>query len=134
MRLTAREHPEAVRRYAHVRPAPPWRTRCPRICPGTSHACTLAKGHRGPHVSHAGRRRVVAVWDGAHPAAPPESRRRVSEVRRPVGLRVRTPSDALTTLRSLGAALVSMGEELALGAFFLAFVWFAIDWLLLIFR
>jgi len=74
----------------------------------------------------------MAVWDGAEAASRAEPA--TAGPRRPIGLRARTPSDALTTLRSLARMLASMGEELALGAFFLAFVWFAIEWLLLIFR
>lgn len=134
MRLTAREHPEAVKRYAHVPPAPPWKGRCGRTCPGTSHACTLGKGHRGPHVAHGSRRRVLAVWDVADGAAPPAPREGRAAARRPIGLRDRTPADLLTTVRRVGLALASRWEEVALGAFFLAFTWFAIEWLRLIFR
>ncbi len=134
MRLTAREHPAAVKRYAHVSPAPPWTRRCGRTCPGTSHGCTLGRGHRGPHVAHGSRRRVLAVWDvadGAVPSAPREGR---ATARRPIGLRERTPADLLTTVRRVGLTVASRWEEVALGTFFLAFTWFAIEWLRLIFR
>lgn len=134
MRLTAGEHPEAVKRYRHVKRAAPWKTRCPSICSGTSHACTLEKGHRGPHVSHGARRRILAVWEGGGGASSSGSKGRAPGPRRPIGLRGRQPADALATLRSLGGTLASMAEEIALGIFFLAFVWFAIEWLTLIFR
>jgi hypothetical protein len=134
MRLTAREHPDAVQRYAHVRPAWPWMRRCGRTCPGTSLACTLLAGHRGPHVAHGSRRRVAAVWEMAEGATPSKPTARRAARTRPIGLRERSPVDVLTAARRVWLRLASMGEEIALGAFFLAFVWFAIGWLRLIFR
>lgn len=64
MKLTVEENPETIKRYSHIRPAPPWRAaRCSVTCPGTTRACTLEKGHRGPHVAHGRFGKVVAVWD-----------------------------------------------------------------------
>lgn len=64
MKLTIKENPDAIRRYAHIRPASPMAARvCSTQCPGTNHTCTLQRGHSGVHVAHGRFRKVVAVWD-----------------------------------------------------------------------
>jgi hypothetical protein len=64
MKLTIKENPEGIKRYAHVKPAPLLGgSACSARCPGTSYACTLERGHTGVHVAHGRFRRVVAVWD-----------------------------------------------------------------------
>ena len=64
MRLTREEHPEAIKRYGHIKRARGWRVRpCAAKCPGTTRTCTRGEGHRGPHVAHGAFRKVVAVWD-----------------------------------------------------------------------
>lgn len=157
MRFTVEEHPRAIERYAHVKPARGWRVAsCSARCPGTSRTCTREKGHRGPHVAHRFFNRVAAVWDtgsgaseqgrtaergrstrhgrtgGSEPTNAPAKRRRPA--RKPIGLRARDFGGALEALRKLAARAASSVEEIALLVFFLAFVWFAIDWLLLIMR
>lgn len=157
MRFTVEEHPEAIERYAHLKRARGWRvTSCSARLRGTSCTCSLEKGHRGPHVAHRFINRVVAVWDsggetskpggtvepGQHGRAAvttrrgraPQAARRKQPPGRPIGLRARGPEGALETLRKLATRAASSVEEIALLVFFLAFVWFAIDWLLLIMR
>ena len=51
----------------------------------------------------------------------------------PTGRPVRAPRTALELLKDVSWRLLSSAEEIALIVFFLAFVWFAIDWLRLIF-
>ena len=64
MRLTIEDHPERIKRYGHIKPAPSWGSgRCSAKCPGTSRTCSLLKRHTGLHVAHEGFRKVVAVWD-----------------------------------------------------------------------
>ena len=66
MKLTVEEHPDRIKRYSHMKPAPAWGgRRCGGVFPGTARLCTLAKGHRGPHVHHGALGRVKAVWDAA---------------------------------------------------------------------
>ena len=133
VRLRVEEHARAIRRYRHVKPARGGSAKCSLRCPGTSHTCTLAKGHRGPHVAHGSFRKVVAVWDSgarAEPAA--RTVHRGSGAKAPIGLRSRRPAGLLEVFRALLARAVSSGEELVLAICFLAFVWFAIDWILLI--
>lgn len=115
-------------------------TRCGRVCPGTSYTCTRERGHRGPHVAHGLLGRLRAVWDA--PAGRPEepsrktgpSSRAPRRRGRPVGLR---KEGSKSFLESAGKALKFLdehGEEIALIVFFLAFVWFAVDWLMIILR
>ena len=131
MKITIDAHPEGVRRYQHLRPAGRREDRCGASCIDTRWFCTLARGHRGPHVAHSRLRRVQAVWDG--PPASREVAPRPSKPKAPTGLPVRTPRSALDLLKDVSWRLLSSAEEIALIVFFLAFVWFALDWLRLIF-
>jgi hypothetical protein len=142
MRLTIEEHPEAIKRYGHIRPAPRWRARsCGSRLSGANHTCTRAEHHRGPHVAHARFGKVVAAWDSAAVArAPGEAahagsahrERRDRPARRPVGLPTRTPAGLLERLGRRIVRVVTSVEELALLILFIAFVWFAIDWMRMI--
>ena len=139
MRLTLEEHREAIKRYGHVRPARGGRTkRCSARCPGTSHACTQAKGHRGPHVAHGSFKKVVAVWDSGTGvkvtrATPrPRSAGEVAKSGSPIGLQARRPVGILDAVWRRIIRATDSVEEIALFIMLLAFVWFAIDWLLLI--
>lgn len=144
MRLTVEEHPEAIKRYRHVERARGWKpTPCSRKCPGTPRICTRAGGHRGPHVAHGRLRRVLAVWDsggGPRPSdeavGPPRKGKTRGPRRsaRPVGLRTRSPLGIVAALERAVARATSSLEQIALIILFLAFVWFGIDWLLLILR
>lgn len=139
MKLVAKDRPAGLDRYRHIKPARGWRvTRCGRVCPGTSYSCTRERGHRGPHVAHGWLGRLRAVWDG--PAQRSEAPSRAPSTRttrrrgRPVGLR---PEGSKSLLERAGRALKFLdehGEEIALIVFFLAFVWFAVDWLMIILR
>lgn len=66
MRFTKKEHPEQVKQYGHIEPAPVFGPlRCFARCPGTHLTCTLSKRHNGPHVAHGSLKEVTAVWDEA---------------------------------------------------------------------
>lgn len=129
-------------RYAHIRPAPFWRKRCGRAAPGSSRTCTRAPGHRGPHVAHSLLRRVVAVWEAQDSRAnPPAGRKRrggkpvglpSKGSRRPVGLRSKGSTSLTGRMGVLAKFVDEHVEEIALAVFFVAFVWFAIDWLMII--
>ena len=131
MKITIDDHPEGVRRYQHLRPAGRREDRCGAACADTRWFCTLAGGHRGPHVAHSRLRRVQAVWDG--PATSREVSRRPSKPKEPTGLPVRSPRTALELLKDVSWRRLSSAEEIGLRGFFPAFAWFAIDWLRLIF-
>ncbi len=132
MRLTREENPETIRRYGHIKPARGWRTtRCLRRCPGTTHTCTLVRGHRGPHVAHGLFSKVVAAWDSG--SSPQGTREVVTQhAKRPIGLRDGDSVGPLEAIKELVVRLASSAEEIALLVFFIACVWFAIDWLRLI--
>jgi len=70
LRLTRNMNPDAIERFADVRPAPVFGPlRCFAGFPGAHYSCTLASGHEGPHVAHGGhfwpfrKVKVMAVWD-----------------------------------------------------------------------
>ena len=64
MKLTIEDNRSAIKRYAHIRPAPRLgAVLCSARCPGTVRTCTLRKGHAGLHVAHGMFSRVLAVWD-----------------------------------------------------------------------
>lgn len=139
MKLVAKDRPAGLDRYRHIKPARGWRvTRCGHVCPGTSYSCTRERGHRGPHVAHGLLGRLRAVWDlpavrsgepSRTPAPSSGMRRRRGQ---PIGLR---PERSKSLLERAGRALKFLddhGEEIALIVFFLAFVWFALDWLTII--
>lgn len=128
MRLTASKDPETIKRYAHVRPAPPWRSRCSAACPGIARTCTLEKGHGGPHVAHGRFRKVLAVW-----AAGDRASRSGERARRVVRSERGSPEKGrlVSILKALRRGVVpsSMEEALFL-VLFLSFVGFAVDWIL----
>ena len=145
MKLTARDNPETIRRYAHLRRARWGRAVCGARGSDTGHTCGREAGHRGPHAAHAWFGRVVAVWEsgrvqggsgGFSPVSSSKAAaaaRRPSSRARPVGLRADEPG----LLRKAGRRLLRMVveiEELALFLMFLAFVYFAVEWLAIIFR
>jgi hypothetical protein len=132
MKLTVEENREALRRYGHVRPAAGGSARCSARCPGTPRTCTLASGHRGPHVSHGRFRKVVAVWDGP-------ARVRHTEITRkqPVGPTARRDLRRTGFLVALRESLGRMirrpqhyMEEILLLVFALAMAGFVLDWAL----
>lgn len=64
MRLTIEENPEAIKRFAHIKPGPKrGGPVCAAQCPGTIRTCTLVRGHAGIHVSHGRFGKILAVWD-----------------------------------------------------------------------
>ncbi len=136
MRLTVEEHREAIKRYAHVKPARGrGRRRCAARLPGTARTCTCEKAHRGPHVAHGPLGRVVAVWDwGSAPRPTAVTKRALTAptrrgggTRRPIGLPTRSPVGVLKTLRSLAVRLMSSADEIVFIILFLVLVKFAID-------
>lgn len=140
MRLTVEEHREAIKRYRHIKRASGRRaTLCSTRYPGGERTCTRVKGHSGPHVAHTFLRRVVAVWDsgpGARASGPTMRRdtqptaRSGLPLRRPVGLRTRSPVGVLEGLRGLFVRAVSSVEEISFILLFLVFVVLAIEVLL----
>ena len=139
MRLVIEEHREAIKRYSHIRPTRGWRVKpCAARCPGTSHACSQAKDHRGPHVAHGFPSKVVAVWDAGtgvkvtREATSQQSGGRVSKSGPPIGLQSRRPTGMLDAVWKQVVRAASSVEQIALFIMLLAFVWFAIEWLLLI--
>ena len=133
MRLTIEERPETIKRYSHITPARGWRIRpCSAKCPGAPRSCTLERGHRGPHVAHGRFKRVVAVWDSG--AGPERSgvMGRTSTGKSPIGLRTNSSVGVLERVWRVVVRSLAAPEDLALFLLFLAFVWFAFEWLLLI--
>jgi hypothetical protein len=64
MRVIREQHPEEIKNYEHIKPAPTFGpVRCFAKLPGTPLTCTLAKQHPGPHVAHGWRKKVMAVWN-----------------------------------------------------------------------
>lgn len=142
MRLTVEDHGKAIKRYSHVKPARGSKARlCSALCAGTRRTCTLEKGHRGPHVAHGLFKRVVAVWEsetGARiskePVRPPARAKPRGGVRpgKPIGLRAQKPVGMLEALWERVVGTIGSVEQIAFLIFFLAFVGFAIHWLLLL--
>jgi len=151
MRLTVEEHPEAIRRYAHLKPARGFRALlCRAALAETGRSCTREAGHRGPHVAHGRFSRLLAVWEsggssnagassgrrrteaGRARARTGVSRRRVGE-KRPVGLRERdSPGLAGRGLQILIRFLKSP-DEVAFVFLFVLFVYWGIRWTIMIF-
>ncbi len=73
MRLTLAVNPQEIEPFKHIKPAPFFGSvRCGVQLPGDTYSCTLASGHKGPHIAHAFFRKVVAVWEGPlHPCWAP---------------------------------------------------------------
>lgn len=78
---------------------------------------------------------MVAVWEATgEPLTSPAKDARAVEARARNMPRTRSPTGVVRRLRALGVTLAGSLEEIALLIFFAAFVWFAIDWMLLILR
>lgn len=134
VRLTIEQDPQSIKRYGHLKPARGLGVRaCSVRCPGSTRACTLGVGHRGPHVAHGRLGKVLAVWDGA-----PEPARSEVTVQRAVGAMARRSERGVKPVGALGALwarLVGLNlsvEEMALFVLFVAMVGFVIHWLSLI--
>jgi hypothetical protein len=129
MKLTIEENREAIKRYRHIPPVPPWGPpRCSARCPGTARNCTLRKGHAGPHVAHGTFKRVVAVWDKGTKALQPEKKRKRISVsaapNRPRG------GGLIPAVRAILRRLIPSPhaiEATFLLVLTLSMVWFAID-------
>lgn len=74
---------------------------------------------------------MVAVWEPTSGAQPPSP---AQKPKAPIGLRSRSPAGVVETLGKALKALDEHAEEVLLVVFFLAFVWFALDWLIIIMR
>ncbi len=137
MRLTIEEDRETIKRYGHVRPARGLGVHsCSAKCPGGSRACTLERGHRGPHVAHGMFRRVVAVWDERTAVQrSPENVKRSAKTMGPRAIhRAERPSGVLEALGRGIARLTDSIEEIALILFFLGMTGFVIEWVIMIVR
>jgi hypothetical protein len=134
MRLTIENDRERIGRYAHVRPAPGGPSaQCGAQLSGTKRRCSLAPGHSGPHVAHGAFRRVLAVWDsGSVAVASEESRRNRAQSRTQGGLPSRRSVDPWPLLASRLRVILASPEELFMLILVLAFLGFAVHWLLLI--
>lgn len=122
-------------RYHHIKPAPRWGAgRCGKLRSGTSYKCTRETGHRGPHVAHDWLRRVKAVWEADSAARRPVKAKKPRKPKKPIGLRVRSGVGLWGRVKKTAKFVDEHAEEIALIAFFLAFVWFALDWLMIIMR
>lgn len=141
MRLTVEENRQAIKRYGHIKPARgKGAALCAAKCPGTTRRCTLSRDHRGPHVAHGWFKRVVAVWDsgakdrsttGLERATSGTAARRDARSKRPIGLRVGRPAGVLEPLKRRLLDIVSSVEQLVFVILFIAFVGFAIHWIVL---
>lgn len=140
MRLTAKENPETIKRYSHIKPARGRRTEtCSATLAGTRRRCTLERGHRGVHVAHGRFRKVVAVWDEGSEAGRgsgrakrknrPKGKKLTPRIRQ--GLQGREPAGIMKALRERALSLVTDVENLIFLVMFLAFLGFAIHWVLL---
>lgn len=134
MKLTAGKDRERIKRYSHVKRARGWGVEvCSAMCPGTAYACSREKGHRGAHVSHGWLGRVVAVWDaGVGPHASPERMRSALRARQGGDLRTRSPEGSLSRILSGLGRLFSSVDHIAFLILLLAFIGFAIQWILMV--
>lgn len=131
MRLTVRDDPHTIARYRHVKAARRGKARCSVGEPGTGRSCTRPRGHTGPHVRHGVFGRVLAVWDSAvEVRMSAQTSKRASEARAGSGLLTRRRPWGLAALRGRLARVFSSVEETVFLVLFLAFVGFAVDWLL----
>lgn len=129
MRLTLQNNPATIKRYANVRPARIWSgRRCGVKCPGLTRNCTLAKGHRGPHIAHAFPGRVVAVWDSGPALESGGGTGRLAPgARAQQRLRMRNPEGFVEAVWRRTRSVVSSPEDVAFIALFVIMVWFAVD-------
>lgn len=132
MKLTVEENRETIKRYAHIRPAPPWASaRCSVRCPGSSRVCTLEQGHRGHHVAHGMFQRVVAVWaSGARARKAIERADRAGGSTQRRGPRDEGLTAALEALRGHIVRATPSIEGVVLLILGLSMVGFALDWAL----
>ncbi len=147
MRLTVEEHAVAIKRYAHLKPVRGWRARaCYAGLEGTGRTCTRESGHRGPHVAHGRFAKILAVWDSGPGSAPSTARRRVEQSRarsdsrgshrqverRPVGLKDReSHSPVERAFRGL-LQFLKAPDEVAFVFLFVLFVYWGVQWILMI--
>ena len=144
MRLTIEEHPESVRRYAHVPRARRFDAEaCRAPFHGASRSCTLTKGHRGPHIAHGRFGRVLAVWRELPRTAVRQTRPSVRAEVRP-----RAHMSMLRALRGLTRPssrregrgrlrlerLLASVDTIIFFTMFVAFVGFGLYWTSLILR
>ena len=129
MKLTLKENPDAIGRYAHIKPAPLLGAQaCSAACPGTNHTCTLAKGHTGVHVAHGRFRKVVAVWD--RHAQVQEPKRLTKAGQEAAAIRKAKKESLPNRIKGIWGRLVPSShviEATVLVVFFLGMVWWAID-------
>ncbi len=135
MKLTRSEDGNAVDRYRHITPAPRGAPTCSARLPGgRGRRCTLRRGHAGPHVAHGWFGRVAAVWGKETTHEKTEARalrasgalaRRREREEKGIGL--------WRGLRDRYLRRIPSMEEAIFLILALAFVGFAIHWLLLIF-
>ena len=132
MRFTREQNPDAIERYAHVRPARGRRAnRCGVGFPGGTRSCTLARGHNGPHVAHGRWRRVVAVWSDEGRAIRPPRSRSVAAASSRTRFTDIGPLAALDWFwRRLTLRTEHFLEEIVFFVLFIGMVGFVIDWAL----
>lgn len=136
MKFTLKDNPAALKRYAHIKPAPVMGARvCSAQCPGTHHTCTLARGHSGVHVAHGRFRKVVAVWDRHAQVQEPK---RITKAGQEAAAVRKAKKDSLPTrIRDIWGRLVPSShliEAVVLVVFFLGMMWWAVDLAIRIFR
>ncbi len=136
MKLILKENPDAIRRYAHIKPAPLLGARaCGSPCPGTRYTCTLAKGHSGVHVAHGRFRKVVAVWDRHAQIQEPK---RITKAGQEAAALKKAKKESLPArIKGIWGRLVPSShliEAVVLVVFFLGMVAWAVDIAIQIFR
>lgn len=131
MRLTIENDPERIKRFSHIKPAPMLGSvLCDAKCPGTVRACTLQRGHSGPHVAHGTFRRVVAVWDaGIKERTVQKKARRPAKIPASVGMPGGSPLPELVSYLGRIMKRTSV-EEVVFLILAISMVAFAVDWAL----
>lgn len=132
MKLTLEKNRETIKRYGHLRPAPPWGPpACGVGCPGSPRTCTREEGHGGPHAAHGLFRRVVAVWVGESGGGRTVGKRRKASAALSASARDGFREGGLVAaFRALRAVVPSVEAGVFL-VFFGAMVGFVIYWLFL---
>ena len=134
MKLTVEQNRDALQRYRHITPAPRGARPCSERCPGTQRRCTLRRGHGGPHVSHGWFGKVLAAWDKEVTDEKSEAR-----ALRAAGALTRAEAQEGTALRVWKLfrdhflQRIPPMEEAIFLVLALAFLGFAVRWILLIF-
>jgi hypothetical protein len=102
------------------------------MSPGSTRSCTRERGHSGPHVAHGLFGTIREAWEGGRVVGTsPAARAEGLPVRRP-----HIPPGGAGFGRELLDRLAGLGtnvETILFLVLFVAFVAFAIHWLLLIF-